>query len=225
MFVYSKHGKLNINFDGNKPVDNPSIVLSMTEDCKLTFNDKIVEPIEAIELTEDVVYTTAETIDSAKTVVLNGNKISVPEDTNGDGVYHVVAGGYLTIEGEGVIDGVGNNDYNMAIWADGGHVVINGGHFTNKGATGSSGSDHFDLIYAKNGGVVEINGGYFECETSQWTLNNNDKAPGNFIVRGGTFVGFDPSNTTTEPSGANNNFVAEGYKSIYQDGCYKVIKK
>lgn len=224
MFVYQKDSKLNITFIDDNPVTNPEIILDIVDDNKLSVNNFIVDAINPVEIVENTVYTEAQTIDTAKTVVLNGHTISIPEDTAGDGVYHVVEGGYLTIEGPGVIDGVGKNNYNMAIWADGGTVVINGGHFTNKGATATKDPSHFDLIYAKNGGVVEINGGYFECETPKWTLNNNDAKPGKFVVRGGTFVGFDPSFTDTEPVGANNNFVAPGYKSVYCDGCYKVVK-
>ena len=225
MFIYEQNKELKIAFNSNKPTDN-AITLSVDSDKGTMFlNNSEVAPVVGTELSEDVTFTTAKVISGPETVVLNGHKISAPEDTAGDGVYHVVEGGYLTIDGEGVVDGVSNNDYNMAIWADGGHVVINGGTFTNKGATATLDPAHFDLIYAKNGGIVEINGGRFECETPQWTLNNNDKAPGNFIVRGGTFVGFDPSCTETEPAGANNNFVAEGYKVVVSGNEYTVIKK
>ena len=112
----------------------------------------------------------------------------------------------------------------MDIWADCGDVTINGGTFTNKGAVADDDPLHFDLIYAKNGSIVEINGGEFICETPQWTLNNNDSKPGQFIVKGGRFFQFDPSNTKTEPVGANNNFVAEGYK-VVQDGDWFIVVK
>ena len=167
---------------------------------------------DTIVLENNVDEATAVVIDKQITLDLNGYTITVSNDTIGDGVFHVVAGGQLTINGQGTINGVGNNNYNIAIWADGGNVIINGGTFTNVGATSTNNTeDHFDLIYVKNGSVVEINGGTFIAQTPKWTLNNNDSKPGEIIVKGGSFYNFDPSNTATEPVGANNNFVANGY--------------
>ena len=46
----------------------------------------------------------------------------------------MVTEGTLTLNGKGVINGVGNNDWNMALWAkDNGKIVINDGYFTNTG--------------------------------------------------------------------------------------------
>lgn len=222
MFVYQQNGCLKITFDDNKPVSNPAISIDY-ENNELYVNGDVIPPITSEELLTDVVLPTAKLINTPVTVLLNGNTISAPEDTAGDGVYHVVTGGYLTINGDGVINGVANNDYNMAIWADGGNVVINGGTFTNKGATAESDSEHFDLIYAKNGSIVEINNGFFDCETPKWTLNLNDKNPGKFIVRGGSFVGFDPSKAETEPN-QPVSFVADGYAVRCEDNIYTVYK-
>ena len=222
MFVYQKDGKLCITFDDNKPVTNPAIHLDLDQE-QLIVNEEVLPAIVEERLEADVVLPTAQVVDTAKTVVLNNHVVSVPEDTDGSGVYHVVTGGYLTITGDGVINGVGKNDYNMAIWADGGTVVINGGTFTNRGATAKEDPTHFDLIYAKNGGVVEINGGTFDCETPKWTLNSHDSKPGKFIVKGGSFVGFNPSRAMTEPGG-ETNFVAEGYKVTCDNNIYTVSK-
>ena len=148
----------------------------------------------------------------SKTVVLdlNGFNVKTTEnDTAGDGVFHVVVGGELTINGEGTINGVGGNDYNIAIWADGGKVIINGGTYTNFGATGKE-DDHFDLIYVKNGGIVEIYGGKFIAQTPAWTLNSHDSKVGTIKVFGGEFVGFDPANNNAE--GKNTNFLADKFK-------------
>ena len=178
---------------------------------------------DTIVIANDVDEATAVVVNKQITIDLNGHTITVTNDTFGDGVFHVVAGGELTINGQGTINGVGNNNYNIAIWADGGKVIINGGTFTNIGAQSANGTnDHFDLIYVKNGGIVEINGGTFNAQTPAWTLNHHDTLPGTIIVKGGEFYGFDPSNTTTEPAGANNNFVADGYHSIKADGIYTV---
>ena len=155
-----------------------------------------------IELPASAVVVTNE-----MTLNLNGYTMSVPNDTVGDGVFHVLAGGKLTIEGEGVIDGVGQNNYNMALWADGGEIIINGGTFTNSRMEGAE--DHYDLIYAKNGGKITINGGVFDSYTEKWTLNLKDRDGSQIIVMGGTFKNYDPSSSHTENPVAD--FVADGY--------------
>ena len=161
---------------------------------------------------DDVDFETAIVIDKDVHLVLDSKEISISEDTVGDGVFHVTSG-TLTIDGAGTINGVGKNDYNMAIWADGGNVVINSGVFTNAGATAEIDPAHFDLIYVKNGATVEINGGFFRCETPKWTLNKHDSSESSIVVKGGIFVNYDPSNSETEPGGAVS-FVAEGYEVV-----------
>ena len=163
-----------------------------------------------------------------KTVVLNLNGFGVKttmNDTAGDGVFHVVAGGDLTINGEGVINGVGGNNCCIAIWADGGKVTINGGTYTNVDA----GEDNqYDLIYVKNGGEVIINGGTFIAHTPAWTLNCHDASylAGNatITVNGGKFYNFNPYNNAAE--GAGTNFVVTGSHAMDtdNDGYYTIEK-
>ena len=162
---------------------------------------------------------------STDTVITNNSEISISEDTVGDGVFKVV-NGTLTLNGKGTINGLGKNDYSMAIWAtDNGKVVINDGYFTNVGAYSETDGEHFDLIYASVNGEVEINGGEFKCETPKWTLNikDKDRATAKIIVKGGKFHGFDPSNCLTE--GEGTNFVAEGYKVVEENGIFTVISE
>jgi len=168
-----------------------------------------------ITLGADIDVGTAIIVDQTVVLNLNGKTLSCPNDTVGDGVFHVVAGGKLTINGEGTVNGTGNNNYSMAIWADGGDVIINGGTYTNVGCKVDVDRDnnHYDLIYAKNGSSVSIHGGTFECEIPKWTLNSHDTAAGKFIVHGGTFVGFDPANANTEPGGPVS-WLAEGAVSV-----------
>ena len=161
------------------------------------------------------------------TIDLNGKTIAATEnDKVGDGVFCVVAGGDLTINdsvGTGVINGVGDNNYNIAIWANGGKVTINGGNYTNVGATDKTDPNaHFDLIYAKNGGEVIINGGTFECETPAFTLNSHDTYKGVITVNGGTFVGFDPRNNAAETAGTT--FMAPGKFTMSNGNNYVVVE-
>ena len=158
------------------------------------------------------------------TVITNNKVISISEDTKGKGVF-TVTNGTLTLEGKGTINGLGKNDWSIAIWAkENGKVIINDGYFTNVGAESAEDSNHFDLIYASGNGQVEINGGEFKCETPAWTLNikDKDRSTASIIVKGGKFHGFNPSNCKSE--GDNTNFVAPGYKVVEEsEGVFVVI--
>ncbi len=188
--------------------------------------EELVEAIAAggnINITENIDAPTAFVV-VADTTIVNNNEISISEDTVGDGVFKATAG-TLTLDGQGTINGVGNNDWNMALWAtDDGKIVINDGYFTNEGATANVDPEHFDLIYASGNGQIEINGGEFKCQTPKWTLNikDKDRATASIIVKGGKFHDFDPSNCATE--GPNTNFVAPGYKVVEEtEGVFVVI--
>lgn len=184
-------------------------------------NDKLVAEIKAllsaggdVVIEDNVDMDTAVVIEGEVNLNLNGKTISVSKDTAGDGVFRVT-NGILTIDGNGTINGVGNNDYNMAIWADGGSVIINGGTITNEGATATDDPTHLDLIYVKNGGSVEITGGFFRCATPKWTLNKHDGTESTIVVKGGTFVNYNPAESETESPIAN--FVAEGYDVVAEE--------
>ena len=199
MYVFVACGK-DKNVDTN---------IYVTEDNTLESAINQVDDGGKIVLNTDVMLDTAMVITKQFTLNLNDRTISLPNDTVGDGVFHVTEGGKLTIEGDGVINGVGQNDYNMAIWADGGEVVINGGTFTNSALIGTD--DHYDLIYAGNGSIVTINDGVFDCKTPKWTLNLKDNTNSQIIVKGGSFKNYNPASSQTENPVAN--FVAEGYTS------------
>lgn len=222
IFVYEKDNAVCITFKDNKPVKSPEYILEII-DQELIVNGQTVTPVSFTKLSADIINETAEVITTPTVFNLNNHTISIPNDTAGDGVFRVKEGGELTIDGNGIIDGVGNNEWNIAIWADGGKVIINNGTITNKGATSTNDSTHFDLVYAKGNGVVEINGGTFIAETPKWTLNKRDNDPCEIIVKGGTFYKYNPAETETEPGGVTS-FVAEGYKVIQDGDWYTVVK-
>ena len=157
------------------------------------------------------------------TVITNNGVITVSEDTVGDGVF-MVTDGTLTLNGNGTVNGLGKNDYSMAVWAkDNGKVIINNGYFTNVGASSVEDGAHFDLIYASGNAQIEINGGEFKCETPKWTLNikDKDRATANIVVKGGKFHGFNPA--TSDIEGADFCFLAPGYKVVEEDGVFVVM--
>ena len=157
------------------------------------------------------------------TVITNNGVITVSEDTVGDGVF-MVTDGTLTLNGNGTVNGLGKNDYSLAVWAkDNGKVIINNGYFTNVGASSVEDGAHFDLIYASGNAQIEINGGEFKCETPKWTLNikDKDRATANIVVKGGKFHGFNPA--TSDIEGADFCFLAPGYKVVEEDGVFVVM--
>ena len=191
------------------------------EDASEVANCGTIDFVSGTIILGDAILNKAITIDSEVDVIFFG-EICFENDTNGDGVFHVIAGGDLTLGGGGTIDAMSDgNNYDMAIWADGGDVIINGGTYTNVGAGDDT---HYDLIYAGsragNGGTVTINGGTFIAHTTKWTLNTND-SNGTITVKGGTFYKYNPSEVYTEPT-QPKNFVAEGYEAK-ADGEYYVV--
>ena len=113
---------------------------------------------------------------------------------------------YATGTSEVIIE---NGHYNggngFAVWAGGqSKIIINGGTFENAVD---------ELIYVFENGTIEINGGVFKAapgakDSATHMLNENNNHNGTIVVRGGTFVNFDPSNCN------DGNLVAEGYQVI-----------
>ena len=175
-----------------------------------------------IKIAADIDAPTAFII-AADTTIVNNEAISISEDPNGDGVFKAVEG-TLILDGKGTINGVGKNDYNMAVWAaENGKVIIKDGFFTNEGAAGTEDPTHYDLIYASGNGQIEILGGEFKCETPAWILNvkDKDRATASIVVKGGKFHGFNPADCASE--GPNTNFVAPGYKVVEENGVFTVM--
>lgn len=156
---------------------------------------------------------------TADTTIVNNGEITIKEDTEGNGVF-TVTNGTLTLDGKGIINGLGKNDWSMAVWVkENGKLVINDGYFTNVGAKSEEDSDHFDLIYAADNAQIEINGGEFKCETPKWTLNikNNSRETASIVVKGGKFHGFNPAEAE------EGNFVAPDYKVVEENGVFTVM--
>ena len=108
----------------------------------------------------------------------------------------------------------------------GANVTVNGGTYYGGGTT-----------FQVQKGTLTINGGHFEVTSFGEPYNYNfllncvdanyQNGSAKIIVKGGTFVNFNPSNNAAE--GANTNFVAAGYSVISEtkangDVWYTVVK-
>lgn len=90
-----------------------------------------------------------------------------------------------------------------------------------------------EVIYAKFG-TINIYGGEFHNTPVEgqknFLLNCYDQSykdgSAKIVVYGGKFYGFDPAANGAESEDMSTNFVAEGYKSVYneEEGYYEVVK-
>lgn len=221
-------GSIIFDTDENKMyiMLEPGILTEITsESVSVETLEALTEAIAAggkIKVTASIDAPTGFVI-TANTTVINNGEITVKEDIVGDGVF-TVTNGTLTLNGKGTINGLGKNNWSMAVWAkENGKVIINDGYFTNVGAKSAEDSEHFDLIYTSGNAQIEINGGEFKCETPKWTLNikDKDRATASIVVKGGKFHGFNPAFCDVE--GPDTNFVASGYKVVEEDGVFVVM--
>ena len=125
-----------------------------------------------------------------------------------EGVYN--GGPYVAhVDGEGIV------------------VTVNGGTYHGGGT-----------VFNVQKGTLIVNGGFFQVTPDidtndyRYTLNcidaNYKNGTAKIIVKGGTFVNFDPSNNLAE--GAGTDFVADGYKVVSEtqangDVWYTVVPK
>ena len=157
-----------------------------------------------VTLSQDVALTEPLVVPAGVNATINLNGF----DITGTGDVFEVAGGTLTINGDGEIyAATDNGEPYCAVWAYGNAVVnINGGTYKVGYPTG----DYNDLIYAKDSAVINIHGGEFynSGKENSFVLNVKDGSAADINVYGGAFEKFNPANNNSE--GANTNFVADG---------------
>ena len=198
-------------------------------------NIKVDDDVAVAPVVEDTTERTLVpqmTLTKDTTLDLSGNKISVQHDetTNfgsASPVLMAVTDGTLTIEGNGEINCEADDQQVYGINVNGGNVVVNDGKFY--GA--------ITAIQVQKGSLV-INGGFFDmaptCKAqvphyAKYVINcidaNYKNGTAKIIVKGGTFVNFDPS---ANPEGAGTTYVAAGYSVISEqhgaDTWYTVVK-
>lgn len=149
-------------------------------------------------------------------VDLNGKKIENTNDLwkNNSDQWSLFSthGGTLVLKGDGTVKAKENDCFAVDV-QDGGHLVIEGGHYI--------GNCHAVYVYE---GTAEIKGGVFEVQqkysdaskADEFVLNcydaNRRNGTAKIVVKGGTFVGFNPADCYAE--GAHTNFLAPGYISV-----------
>lgn len=188
--------------------------VNMADVLPVTVKNGVASLQESVNLGSDSLVV-AESVKfdlGGNTVVANGSNGAVQ-----------ATGGEVTLTGEGNVEGtLGTDSYSMAVWANGGTIVIDNGIYTNQTDGSARGTD---LIYASNGGNVVINGGTFIAANPEWTLNVKDvdykAGKSNIVVKGGKFYQFNPADCSCE--GQHTNFVADGYESVLE-GDYYVVK-
>lgn len=188
-----------------------------------------------VKLESAIDFTQAVTVDNNKTLTVDLNKQNVANatdlwDKTPDqwSLFSVRRGSTLTLKGDGEVIAKANDCYAVDV-QDGGHLVIEGGHY--------NGNIH--AVYVQKG-TAEIKGGTFEVQQKysaedpdEYVLNCYDanyiNGTAKIIVSGGTFIGFNPGNCKAEDKNGTN-FLAPGYASVADgttaDGrvIYKVIQ-
>ena len=161
-------GSIIFNIDENKMyiMLEPGILTEITtKNISVETLEALTEAIAAggkIEVAASIDAPTGFII-TVDTTIVNNGEITIKEDIVGDGVF-TVTDGTLILNGKGIINGLGINDWSMAVQAkENGKVIINDGYFTNVGAESANDSEHFDLIYASVNSQVEITCVEFKC--------------------------------------------------------------
>ena len=188
-----------------------------------------------VKLESAIDFTQVVTVDNNKTLTVDLNKQNVANAAdlwdkapNQWSLFSVRRGSTLTLKGDGDVIAKANDCYAVDV-QDGGHLVIEGGHY--------NGNIH--AVYVQKG-TAEIKGGTFEVQQKysaedpdEYVLNCYDanyiNGTAKIIVSGGTFIGFNPGNCKAEDKNGTN-FLAPGYASVADgttaDGrvIYKVIQ-
>lgn len=204
----------NDSFNDQYDKDAGYPVASAAEMKEALANGGIVSVNKDIK-TDNIGDNVADSITISKPTTLNLDaKIISPDDmgNNSQNFCALIVDADTTINaGEnGGIDTGRNGGYALNV-RKGANLTITGGSYYGGGTA----------VQVQEG-TLTITGGHFAVEAFgepygyNFLLNCIDTAykdgTANIIVKGGTFVNFDPSNNTAE--GAGTNFVADGYKVV-----------
>ena len=188
-----------------------------------------------INISKNIYTDNTDSIDArmiiSKPTTLNLDKKIISPDNMGNNQTNftaliVSADTTINASDEGGIDTGTNGGYGINV-INGAKLTINGGDYYGGGTA----------VQVQKGTLI-INGGKFACEPysnpvygNKFLINCIDSAykdgTAKIIIKGGTFVNFDPSDSASE--NPHGNFVADGYKVVSEahgsDTWYKVVKE
>lgn len=223
----------NASVEDFPEVPENTLAVNTTEDVRVL--EKAISGENAV-LDKDVVITKApDTVASSLSIkeptTLNLNAMIKTPDNMGNNSSNftaltVVADTTINADDNGGIDTGINGGYGINV-RNGAKLTINGGYYYGGGTA----------VQVQKGELT-INGGIFACEPYSnptygynFLLNCIDAAYKNetakIIVKGGTFVNFNPADNTAE--GEHTNFVADGYTVVSmkdedsEDTLYEVL--
>lgn len=180
-----------------------------------------------IVLNNDIVLTEQLTVTKSLTLDLNGKEIKnttdLWDDTDGIDTWSLISvqeNGNLVITGNGKLTAKSGDCFAVDA-RDNAVVTIENGTF----------NGNISAVYVINNATANIEGGTYTIQQlsvpygdHRFTLNAKDEnnQDATFVVKGGTFVQFDPSHSDSE--NPQMNFVAAGYQAI-ADGDNFVVSK
>lgn len=198
-------------------------------------NIKNVESLKALfatggsaTLSEDLVVNEPISVATGAEVTLdlNGKTVTNTEDLWDEATekYSIfeVAGGALTLKGDGTVKAKENDCYALLV-SDGGHLIIEDGTYVG----------NIDALHVYEG-LAEIKGGSYSIQQLcpltghgpyDFVLNckneNYAAEKANIIVTGGSFQGFDPANAKSDDAAS---YLAPGYISVETNGVWTVVR-
>ena len=206
--------------DATYPAVDQTELAALLNSGKIATLAKDIAPTETITVSGNV----------KSTLDLNGKKMANDaeiwsETENKWSLVSARSGANLTITGNGTFAAKENDCYAVDV-QDGSTVTIKNGTFT--------GNIH--AVYVLEGTAI-IEGGFYSVQqkypdaakANEFVLNcydaNRANGTAKIVVKGGTFVNFNPADCQAE--GAGTNFVADGYKVVSEvhgsDTWYTVV--
>ena len=196
----------------------------------VTINENITADASKTEVSDRVMITNPTTLTLGATYTIPGEL----ESSDNWAALYINADTVINATGSGGINCL-DKAAEGASYIGGPYVahIMNGATVTVNGGIFHGGCTTFQV----QEGTLIVNGGFFEVSPSdntndyRYNLNCIDRyykaGKAKIIVKGGTFVNFDPSNNLAE--GENTNFVADGYTVISEtkendDVWYTVVK-
>ena len=226
-FVFAE-GETSSSEESN--TENPTGVKAVAKIGETEYKT-LAEAIAAAQAGETVtlVADTAENVvvDKDLTIDLGDYTISNDCKVANSAVVTVNSGNLVLNANKGGIYGGEGSSYKALIVKNAATVTINGGNYTVGGdGSGSSYGEGNETIAIYGSGDIVINGGTFSSEKDwnkfYYVLNVKNGKTGTFVVKGGTFINYNPA---VGDDNMHGNFVPAGYRSVDNGDESYTVKK